>query len=59
MAKVSAGLGLTRSAVYQWKRIPPDRVPAVSQITGIPRHKLSKLWQEPEADGHAEQDRAA
>jgi hypothetical protein len=45
--------------VYQWKRIPPDRVPAVSQITGIPRHKLSKLWQEPEADGHAEQDRAA
>lgn len=34
----AAGVGV--SAVYQWRRIPAKRVPAVSEKTGIPAAEL-------------------
>jgi len=40
LTRVAAAIGLTRSAVCQWQRIPAERVPEVSRITGIPRHLL-------------------
>lgn len=39
-ASLAAALGITRHAVYQWKRIPVDRVVAVERATGIPRAEL-------------------
>lgn len=40
MSKVAAGLGLTRGAIAQWKRVPAEMLPRVEEITGIPRHVL-------------------
>lgn len=37
---LAEALRIDRQAVYQWKRIPPSRVRAVSRITGIPPHVL-------------------
>ena len=39
-AKLARKLGLTRQAIYQWDRIPPERVLQVEEITGVPRHQL-------------------
>ncbi|WP_341356137.1 YdaS family helix-turn-helix protein [Rhizobium tumorigenes] len=36
MADLARGLGLTRGAIAQWERVPAERVPAVSQLTGLP-----------------------
>lgn len=50
IALVAKGLGINPGAVSQWKEIPPTRVPAVSKITGIPRHELRPdLHEGPEA----------
>lgn len=38
--KVSSELGLTHSAIYQWDKVPAERVPDVSRITGYSRHEL-------------------
>jgi len=40
ISKLAAGLGLTRSAVAMWDRIPAERLPDVERITGIARHEL-------------------
>ena len=41
-------LGITRSAVSQWKKIPAERVLQIEKITGIPRHELrSDLYEIP------------
>lgn len=40
MAQLADKLGIARQAIYQWKRIPADRVVAVERATGIPRHEL-------------------
>lgn len=40
MAKVARGLGITRAAVWQWRRVPAQRVLEVERITGIPRYEL-------------------
>ena len=40
MAKLALGLGLTRSAVASWSKIPGERLPDVERITGIPRYQL-------------------
>lgn len=37
---LSIALGLSRSAVSQWKRVPIERIRDVERITGIPRHLL-------------------
>jgi DNA-binding transcriptional regulator YdaS (Cro superfamily) len=33
-------LGIAVSAVYQWQRIPTERVVQVEKVTGIPREQL-------------------
>jgi DNA-binding transcriptional regulator YdaS (Cro superfamily) len=40
MAKIAHELDITRAAVAKWDEVPVERVPAVEQITGIPRHEL-------------------
>lgn len=40
IAQLAAKLGLARQAVYQWKRIPAERVAEVERITGVPRAEL-------------------
>lgn len=33
-------LGITPSAIAQWRQVPAERVPDISKLTGIPRHDL-------------------
>lgn len=33
-------LGVTRNAIYQWERIPAERVVEVEKLTGVPREQL-------------------
>ena len=40
IAKIAKGLNINASAVSMWRRVPAERLPAVSEITGIPRHQL-------------------
>jgi len=40
LAKIARALGVTPSAVAQWKRLPAERVVAISAATGIPKHEL-------------------
>lgn len=39
-AKLAAALGITRSAVSQWKWIPGKHVRKVSEVTDIPLNEL-------------------
>lgn len=39
VTRLAEGLGLTRSAVSQWKKIPVERVLEVERLTGVPRHE--------------------
>lgn len=34
------GIKITSQAISQWKRVPPDRVIAIEEITGISRHDI-------------------
>lgn len=50
MSLVARELGIERGAVAMWSRVPADRVPEVSRITGIPRWLLRPdLWDAPAA----------
>lgn len=41
-------LEIVPSAVTQWRRVPAERVPAVSRHTGVAKHVLRPdLWDEP------------
>ena len=40
--KIANTLGLTRQAVFQWRRVPAEHVLKIEQITGIPRHELRR-----------------
>ena len=40
MAKIAKDLGVTRSAVTKWDRIPAEVVVEVERITGMPREQL-------------------
>jgi len=40
MARVARELGVTRSAVAMWQRVPAERVVEVEEITGIRREDL-------------------
>jgi DNA-binding transcriptional regulator YdaS (Cro superfamily) len=33
-------LGITRSAICQWPRIPAERVVEIEKVTGVPRAEL-------------------
>jgi len=39
-AKLAAALGITRSAVSQWRSIPQWHIGKVSEVTGIPVSEL-------------------
>lgn len=39
-AKLARGLGLKRQAIYQWDKVPAERVLEVERITGVPRSQL-------------------
>ena len=34
------GLGIRPESVYSWKKVPPARVAALSELTKIPREQL-------------------
>jgi len=38
--RVAAALGITDSAVSQWRRVPAGRVLVVSSVTGWPREEI-------------------
>lgn len=38
--KLAGDLGIKPQALSQWKRVPPLRVLAVEEITGVSRHEL-------------------
>jgi DNA-binding transcriptional regulator YdaS (Cro superfamily) len=46
--KLARLLNIQPSAVTQWSRIPAERVPPLSDATGIPRHEMRPdLWPAP------------
>lgn len=46
--KLAKAIGKSHSTVLGWTRVPAEHVPAVSAITGIPRHELRPgLWDAP------------
>ncbi len=40
MASIAKELGISPGSMHQWKQIPEDRVLRISEITGVPPHKL-------------------
>lgn len=40
VTRLSEALGVTRSAVSQWPRVPAERVLKVEEVTKVPRHEL-------------------
>jgi len=40
ITKLAQGLGISHTAIYSWKQVPPDRVIAIEGLTGIPREDL-------------------
>lgn len=40
VTRMAEAIGVTRSAVSQWPRVPVERVLDVERISGIPRHEL-------------------
>lgn len=40
VAKLAEKIGVTRAAVYNWRRVPAERVLEIERITGVSRHVL-------------------
>jgi DNA-binding transcriptional regulator YdaS (Cro superfamily) len=40
VTRLAEKIGVTRSAVSQWPRVPVERVLDVERVTGVPRHEL-------------------
>lgn len=38
--KLADALGITRQAIYQWDKVPAERVLDVERLTGVSRHDL-------------------
>lgn len=51
---LGAALGLSRGAVSQWDKVPPEHVLAIEALTGVSRHVLR-----PDVFGDRPQERAA
>lgn len=54
IAALAEELGISRAAVSQWPRVPPDRVLEVERITGVPKEELR-----PDIYPPSQEDRAA
>jgi DNA-binding transcriptional regulator YdaS (Cro superfamily) len=39
-ASLAGELGISRQAIYQWRRIPAERIVEIEKLTGVPRHEL-------------------
>lgn len=37
---LAAHLGITRHAIYQWDRVPAERLGAVMEFTGLQAHEI-------------------
>jgi DNA-binding transcriptional regulator YdaS (Cro superfamily) len=49
IASLARALGITRSAICQWDRIPAERVIDIEKASGVPRAELRPdLFSEPE-----------
>jgi DNA-binding transcriptional regulator YdaS (Cro superfamily) len=42
IGKLAKKLGISRQAIYQWEKVPAERVPEVARITGVSRHILRR-----------------
>lgn len=40
VAELARRLGITRSAIAQWDKIPAERVVEIERVTGVPRAEL-------------------
>ncbi|MBY3162089.1 helix-turn-helix domain-containing protein [Rhizobium laguerreae] len=40
LAALASKIGVTRGAISQWEKVPEERLDAVSDATGIPKHVL-------------------
>lgn len=40
VSDLARALGVTKSAVSQWERVPLERVRTVADITGLPEHVI-------------------
>jgi DNA-binding transcriptional regulator YdaS (Cro superfamily) len=38
--RLADALGINRQAIYQWEKIPLERVIRIEELTGIPREEL-------------------
>lgn len=38
--QLAAELGITKQAVHQWRKVPPERAMEVSRLSGMPLHEL-------------------
>lgn len=49
-SRLAEKLGVTRSAVSQWREIPAERVHEVESLTGVPRSELRPDLYPPERE---------
>jgi len=52
-AALAKALNKTRAGVWQWKKVPAERVLAVERVTGVSRHELRPDLYPLDADGQA------
>lgn len=59
-SRLADGIGLVPSAVTNWRRVPAERARAISDLSGVPLHRLRPdLWDAPVLSQPAAADVAA
>lgn len=53
-ARLAEQLGVRRQALYQWDRVPAERVLEIERITGVPRQELRPDLYPPESNTSGE-----
>lgn len=57
IAKIADDLGITRGAIYQWDRIPAERIGDITRITGLAPHiQRPDLFTQPQVSAAADGD---